>query len=315
MALSRLIRRTVRKCRGLLADRQHAARVRRHRDRLPGLSPGHRAVRDTIERDKIAVLPLAELAVSSTERFLPQAEAAVERLDAISPDDYENEYGVGFRSAVPINPSVIAAEFPALFLWGLDDAMLDLAEHVIGSPVAYHGVTVRKDLVDQQQRGSRKWHQDAEDRRVLRVLVYLSDVLDEGDGPFEYLPPALGLDGRSFVGSSTPGMMTDEEVRRVVSPDQWCHVLGPRHTVILASTDRLFHRGRPPQRERKILSFYYTSREPTNVALCKQYSFQTGMPYLTAPLTERHRACLWDYAALLPPPAPSTAASESIARR
>lgn len=314
MTSSSLFHRTVRKWTSLLASRRHAAIVRRHRNRLPVLPPNHRTVLDTIERDKIAVLPLAELAIPATERFLPQAIAIAERLDAISPDDYENEYGVGFRSAVPVNPSVIAAEFPELFLWGLDDAMLDLAEHVVGSPVAYHGVTVRKDLVDHQQRGSRKWHQDAEDRRVLRVLIYLSDVLDEGDGPFEYLPPDLGLDARTFAGSATAGMMTDDEVRRVVSPDRWCRVLGPRHTVILASTDRLFHRGRPPQRERKILSFYYTSCEPTNATLCKQYSFQTGMPHVTMPLTERQRECLWEYAALLPSPAAPAKASKSVAR-
>lgn len=266
---------------------------------------------ETLRRERIATLPLAELGIPATERFLPQAEAVAERLETLSPENYENEYGVGFRSAVPVGPSVIAAEHPELFLWGLDDKMLDLAEHVIGLPVAYHGVTVRKDLVDHQQRGSRKWHQDAEDRRVLRVLVYLSDVLDEGDGPFEYLPPDRGLDARSFAGSVTAGMMTDDEVRRVVPPEHWRRVLGPRHTVILATTDRLFHRGRPPQRERKVLSLYYTSRQPTNTPLCKQYSFQTGMPHLRTELTQRQRACLWDYERLLPP-ATITESAESV---
>ena len=255
---------------------------------------------EEVRREGVAVLPIEDLAIPATERFLPQAEAAAERLEAISSNSYENEYGVGFRSAVPINPSAIAAELPELFMWGLDHTMLDLAENFLGLPPAYHGVTVRKDLVDHQQRGSRKWHLDNEDRRVMRVIVYLSDVLDRGDGPFEYLPPRLGLTARSFRDIAQAGMMSDDEVTPIVPEDRWRAVLGPKHTVIIASTDRVFHRGRPPQRERKVLSFYYTSRQPTNAKLCKQYSFQTGVPHLDASFSARQLACLWEYADLLP---------------
>lgn len=300
MPLGSLFQRGTHRLLDALADRRHASKLKRHQRRLPPLRPIGRRVLDTVCEDGVAVLPLDELAIPGTDRFIPQADAIAERLEATRLDQHANEYGVGFRSAVPINPSVIAEEFPDLFLWGLDDAMLDLAENFIGLPVAYHGVTARKDLVDHQQRGSRKWHQDDEDRRVMRVLIYLSDVLDEGDGPFEYLPPDLGLSARSFRDAASAGMMTDEEVQRVVPTDQWRRVLGPKHTVILASTDRVFHRGRPPQRERKVLSYYYTSREPTNVKLCKQFSFQTGVPSLKSPLTTRQSECLWDYAALLP---------------
>ncbi|MBD1927467.1 hypothetical protein H6F74_14625 [Trichocoleus sp. FACHB-90] len=72
---------------------------------------------------------------------------------------------------------------PDIFLWELEERFLNIVENYIGVPVAYHGVSVRRDMLDGEQVGTRQWHIDIEDRRMVKVIVYFNDVNDEG-GPY-----------------------------------------------------------------------------------------------------------------------------------
>ncbi|AKF11628.1 hypothetical protein [Sandaracinus amylolyticus] len=287
--------------------RYRASQVRHLRRRPPLSSIGRHIVAE-LRREGVAAVPLEELPFASNRALLdamPRARQHLDRLDARASRTLE--YGEGFEHCVPINPSTIATQLPEFFMWGLDESLLDIVERCIGLDVAYHGVCIRKELVDGKAVGTRLWHRDAEDLDVIRVLVYLNDVVDDESGPFEYVPRHSSPSYRDFHGVER---IDDEQMRRVVPEWRWRRAKGPTGTVVFGAVAKLFHRGKIPLSARKLASFCYTSRHPTDERLCRSYSFEPGIPFVDEPLTDRQRACLWKYQELLP-----TTASRSVQRR
>lgn len=111
--------------------------------------------------------------------------------------------------------------------WGLSDQLLDLAECHIGLPVRYLGVEAKREMVESAEGRSRevvrRWHLDDEDRRILKVVVYLSDV-DAGAGPFGFVHQSRSggildsTNGRNLRGVS------DDEMQTVVPQSEWRQV-------------------------------------------------------------------------------------------
>lgn len=295
-----LSRRIATRTRIAAAHVRHRADQLRHLRRRPAVSAIGRHILAELQREGVAAVPLEALPFASNRALLdaiPMVSQHLDRLDRTvrSTLEYEN----GFEHCIPINPSTIATHFPELFMWGLDDSLLDIVESFVGLDVAYHGVCIRKEIVDGKAVGTRLWHKDCEDIDVLRVLIYLNDVLDDASGPFEYVPRHSTPSYRDFHGIDA---IDDAEMKRVVPEWRWRRVKGPRGTVVFAAAARFFHRGRVPSTARKIASFCYTSRHPSDERLCRAYSFESGIPYLHEPLTSRQRACLWKYQELLPQP-------------
>lgn len=261
-------------------------------------SLGRRIVAD-LKAEGISVTSIEELGLASNPALLQAIERANEDLDQLSAAARDEiEYQSGFLHCVPINPSQIATKYPALYTWGLDDKLLDLMENCLGLPVAYHGVCVRKELVDGQQVGSRVWHLDSEDFNTIRILIYLSDVVDDEAGPFEYIPRRLSPTWRDFKGIE--GAIFDADMRKVVPESEWRRCYGPAGTVVFGAVTKIFHHGKLPQKPRKLASYYYTSRAPSDEELTREFSFESGMHLLNVPLTARQRECLWKYKELLP---------------
>jgi hypothetical protein len=95
-------------------------------------------------------------------------------------------------------------------------------------------------------RESQLWHRDwREDRYVLKAFVYLDDV-DEGRGPFTYIPGTHVRGSRrvtpptSREGSNRRA--TDEQMELVVPRSTWLQATGPAGTVLFADTTG-FHKG------------------------------------------------------------------------
>ena len=104
-------------------------------------------------------------------------------------------------------------------------------------------------------RDSQLWHRDPEDRFILKVFVYLSDVCD-GAGPFYYASGSHGKGNlrRLPAGVSQRGARrsSDAEMGLVVPPDSWVKAVGPEGTVIFADT-RGFHKGGFARSKERIL--------------------------------------------------------------
>jgi len=150
---------------------------------------------------------------------------------------------------------------PEVYRWGLADAQLDLAEWYIGLPAQYLGATIKLERADSVVADTRQWHRDVEDRRMLKLITYLSDV-DDDAGPFGYLDRnASDRAVRNLQYWS--GFISDTQLETVLPRDQWCAATGPALSTTFVDTCRLLHRATPPRAtDRYSVTFSYSSRQP-----------------------------------------------------
>jgi hypothetical protein len=180
-----------------------------------------------------------------------------------------------------------------LFSFGLSPDLLAVVRSYLECPPALTAVHVRRDVGPQVPEDLRCWHLDLEDDRMVRMIVYLTDV-DLDSGPFEYIPRSL-MPRCQHLGTRATGdpdtnpaykPVSDDEMRSAVSASEWIACTGSRHTVVLADTAAVFHRTKPHQRERLTLTYTYTSRSPRFPKLVPALG-------LDATFKEEQRACLF----------------------
>lgn len=130
-------------------------------------------------------------------------------------------------------------------------------------------------------RESQLWHFDREDRYILKVFVYLSDV-DIGSGPFTYAP---GTHKKGRFSSIAPAFFdengvrrtTDEQMSNVYPPERWRVCTGMKGTVVFADT-RGFHKGGEARTsDRLMFTCMYTSPASESRKLIRYpEKFETG---------------------------------------
>ena len=233
-------------------DSRYEARRSLHAAHLPRLSTEHRGVLADLRAVGVAIrtLDLPPAVLDSALSFI--ARLRFQRTEAPCAKTTSREL----------------AGDPSLFMWGLSEELLDLAECHIGLPPRYLGVEVKREIVNPAEGHShaavRRWHLDHEDRRILKVVVYLSDV-DSASAPFEYidLPTSEAVLSRRGRRRSHRAARLDAAVRAEVPVAERRQVTGSRMTAIYVDTGRVLHRVRPPvESERYSVTFAYSSRSP-----------------------------------------------------
>ena len=160
-------------------------------------------------------------------------------------------------------PQALASTLPDIYLLGLSPPLLAAVHAYLEEPCLYLGAMMKVERVAPGG-GTRRWHFDVEDLRMLRVLVYLNDVSPD-DGPLEVLPEALSRAARKALAYRT-GYVADEAMAAVVPPEQWVCCPADAGDALFFDGTNLFHRARPPTvRERMSITFSYTTRRPVQV--------------------------------------------------
>ncbi|MEA5568346.1 2OG-Fe(II) oxygenase [Anabaena sp. UHCC 0399] len=246
------------------ADLAYQTDIKEHLPYLPILSSHDLNIVKAIKTQGIAITSLDELGISSNLQILQLAQKLLPNIKS--------------NIAVQKNGFVVHAnaeqmiEYPEIFLWGLEQRLLNIIENYLGLPVAYHGAYFRRDIANQLETGSRLWHIDTEDRQVIKIILYINNV-DEETGPFQYLPQPLTTEVAKSL-NYTSGYLTDKTMQKVISPKQYQSCVGAAGTVIFAATGSIFHRGKPPSNSDRFAIFFdYTSHR-------KKYLY-----YNTSPLT------------------------------
>jgi len=227
-----------------LGDRRHSARRRRYAINLPAVSPEYVSV----------LRELQAIGVSTRTITMPPPvlESADNLLDGLTTQP-------GLHGTTHVPPGEHALD-PTVFRWGLTEKHLDLAEHYIGLPVRYLGVEIKREAPgESSHQAIRRWHIDVEDRRMLKMIIYLSDV-DDQSAPFEYVDSASTqriLFSRRDVRRPLPSADTFENI---IFEEEIHRVTGPRLTVIYADTSHILHRVKTPtESERTSVTFVYAS--------------------------------------------------------
>jgi hypothetical protein len=181
-------------------------------------------------------------------------------------------------------------EFPEIYLWGLNERLLNLIENYIGLPIWYHGVDIRREVADGKPSDVRQWHIDAEDRRMFRAIVYMNDV-EPGGGPFEYIPREKTAQGAKKLAYGS-GFVTDDEMTKVIPRSDWVQVTEKAHSAAFADTCRIFHRAQPPRTtDRYSITFSWTSRAPLKTYPTTPLS-DAAYAFVTSHTNEHQRSAL-----------------------
>jgi hypothetical protein len=264
----------------LLADSRHKRRLRQFEPQLPVLPPEREAVLEGVRTRGASVTSLDALDFPGTDQMKAGAQALK--------DELAQRHSTNTSTVRPPREWVLAR--PAIWQWGLNEQVLDMVESYIGLPARYDGASVRCERATGEAFGVRQWHRDIEDRRMLKLLVWLNDVDDDG-GPFEYVDRARTPDlTRSLRYIS--GYVSDEAIRRQVPESEWRRGTGPMWTSVIADPRNVFHRAMPPvRRDRYSLTFSYTSRSPVRTMSSPALSRQER-EWATRGLNARQLACL-----------------------
>ncbi|WP_035139994.1 phytanoyl-CoA dioxygenase family protein [Fischerella sp. PCC 9605] len=239
----------------------------KHIKNLPAIAERDRVIVDALKREGVYVTTLADLGLDSTTNLLNAARNQLSTMAAVQ----------NSQIAQRLPQIYTVTDLPEFFTWGSEQKLLNIVENYIGLPVTFQGVHLRKDFPNENQFGTLLWHKDSEDRRMVKVIMYLTDV-EEKHGPFEYVPlsltPLHSLNYyRIYYKLWQSGYLgiNDEQLQEIIPKSAWKSCPGPAGTVIFADPKTALHHGTLRTEERSALFFVYTANPPKRPELCTQY--------------------------------------------
>jgi len=277
-----------------------------HKPKLQPLSPADTAIVAGLERNGVHITTLDALAMPGTEAMWEPAVALASTFAGCAArGEYARQYMVQAGADDLMR-------HPEIVRWGLNERILNIVEAYLGLPASYDALNMFYTVADGAQVASRKWHRDVEDRRMVKVIVYLHDVCI-GTGPLEILH--RGFPGSDRLAGSNYPVLTHETLEQrlggALEDGDATTCTGLAGTVIFADVASHYHRGRPATaRDRCALFYNYFSRVPLRPFFCQRHVFSRAqLAEIAEGLPARARDCLlWHkrlpWIAKLVPPAP-----------
>jgi Phytanoyl-CoA dioxygenase (PhyH) len=260
------------------ADLSYRISLIQHANQRPDLTLSELKVVEACRKEGVCVTSLTELGIVTTPQLLKAAEYYLALMDKEAMNN--GQLGSADHPALPQIFTV--ADLPEFANWAGDRRLLSIVEHYIGLPVKFQGVHLRRDFANEKPVTTELWHRDDEDRRIVKIFVYLTDVGEE-NGPFEYVPrsrvswfKAWQIQSRVFAGHRQGQLgIDDTEMATLVPPSEWKSCPCPAGTVVFADTRAIFHHGKSRQKSRSAVFFVYTAADPLHPEFCTQYHDQT----------------------------------------
>jgi hypothetical protein len=254
---------------------------RAHEAHLPGLRDSDARIVEDLKKSGVSITSLEAMGLEGVDAMLADAYALVAR------------HSPWTRSFQAEGADIIAHD--EIIRWGLSDRLLDIAENYLRVPVGYDGINVLFTKADGMEAGARRWHRDAEDRRMLKIALYLHDVGEDG-GPLQVLRRRLPDHDRMIRGKFP--ILTQKELEKALGDfDADRDVVtctGKAGTLVFADTVARYHRGKPASaRDRCAIYFNYMSRAPLRPFRCERRTISRGqIRQLAASMPPRQRDCL-----------------------
>jgi hypothetical protein len=255
-----------------------AERVK-HTKNLPPLSPSDRLIVETCNKEGVFVTSVEELGLTSTAQLLKATRSQLDCMERVLFTNGGDKKSSGNQTDA-VHPQIFTVtDLPEFFSWGSEQRLLNIVENYIGLPSTFQGVHLRRDFANKNPVTTEFWHQDLEDRRMLKIIIYLSDVSEE-NGPFEYIPksvvsPLLSWRINYAIYRAHALGASNREIEKIVPRSAWKSCPGRAGTVIFMDPVAIFHHGKSRKTERSALFFVYTAKQPRRPEHCTQYSDQT----------------------------------------
>lgn len=249
---------------------------------LPTLSASDHQIVSQLKREGAAITSLEQLSLPSTPAMLAAAQTYLQMMKA----------ELAAPPHKPAYPHIYTmTDIPEFSNWGNDPRLLRLVENYIGLPTKFQEVHLRRDFPNETPVTTGLWHWDLEDRRMVKLFVYLTDAT-EAYGPLEYIPKACMSPWMQYqilqqVRYSDRMGLNDAEMAAFVPRSRWQRCSVPAGSVVLADPAAICHRGGHRRHERATLFFVYTAAHPLRPDHVLQYSDDTftrpGRPNLMCP--------------------------------
>ena len=188
-------------------------------------------------------------------------------------------------------------DHPAIFHWGAQQRLLDIAEAYLGLPVGYNGVHGFYTRAGGEESGTHIWHRDREDRRMLKIGVYFHDI-STNEGPLQILAGDELTEklASEFTYPTFTHESLQRKIGREINQSDLITISAPSRAVTLIDTARKFHRGKPVLAgDRFVIYFVYFARRPRHPFYCYGSGLSLAqIGELARPLTAAQRDCiLW----------------------
>lgn len=148
---------------------------------------------------------------------------------------------------------------------GLSSSVLDTVNSYLGlwSKLIYADVWYTIPAPGSREAvASQRWHRDPEDRKLVKVFLYLSDV-DEGAGPLEYARGSHGTGPYAKLWRNPdPGTASyppEGELETKIPPADRVLCIGPAGTLVFCDTFGFHRGGLATERERVLATWVYVS--------------------------------------------------------
>jgi hypothetical protein len=262
----------------------------------PGLGPLQQTLVDSLVEDGIAVTSFDELlgdqrlwSEMSTEvdRFVEETERSLARQHAASFAG-KRDYTVSRYGKKP----VLSSDGPWL-RFGLSAQVLDVINSYLGlwTKLTYVGQTYTIPSKDQPRTSSQNWHRDVDDRYLIKLFMYFSDV-DETAGPFEFVP-GTALNGRHAdlwpwrpmvtLGERRSLYPPLEEFEQRIPPSEWKSIRGGTGTVIFCNSSGFHRGGFAAEKPRILANWAYVSPASLTSMIRRVFSVDRGAGYESLP--------------------------------
>ena len=268
-----------------IKDRAYQEAVDNHAKLLPDLDEQGASIVNILRQEGTCVIPLEELALNTTQSMMSMAFTLADKLKL------PNAQIVQGNSCEVGSSQEDLREFTEILLWALEPKLLDIIENYIGLPILYQGFAMRKSIADGLNSGVRRWHIDWEDRRIIKIIIYLNDVA-AGGGPYDYISRNITSEAIDKLNYYNLGYVSDSEMNKVVPKSDWTSCLGKVGSMVISDTSSVFHRAQPPtERERFSITFCYTSAMPQVLWRGRKIT-QQQWELIDSSTNQRQKSCL-----------------------
>lgn len=108
---------------------------------------------------------------------------------------------------------------------------------------------------DAEWQSSQLWHRDYDDRKMVKLFLYCSDVEEVGDGAFTYIPKEYS---RKIKNSFFPKRIDDASIARQIPNNTIQKRMGPVGTAFYIDTHACYHLGSRMALGKKRLAYCVT---------------------------------------------------------
>lgn len=239
---------------------------------------------EKIKQEGVFITSLSELGIASSYEFMVAAQNLIPHINPATYKEQNNYVIHATSQQIMANPMI--------FLWGLEQRLLNIVENFFALPVAYHGVYLRRDVANNCEIGSRLWHLDKEAKKVLKIIVYLHD-MNDNNGPFQYIHPSLTPEIAKSL-KYKAGYICDESMQEVISTSEYRSCTGLAGTVVFAATHNIFHRGKIPiASDRFSVFFDYTPRLKEHSYYITSSLANEDLVFMAEHLSESQKQCIF----------------------